>query len=161
MSGENRFVTFRIVHKPFVCMVWLVDNTCSVLYLKAGWDAFTPPWQGLRVTVLSYVCPSLCRHLIVPDRCQLIEWINGLKHWWWQAFASTGLIRVCTHGKVHLRLPYMCLNLPASSWGSAQAAAGWLLLPYLHCCWNRNVQAEIHDATRALAAGTQLLGSPA
>lgn len=53
----------------------------------------------------------------------------------------------------------MCLNLPASSWGSAYAAAGWLLLLYLHCCWDRNVQAEVHDATRALGTGTLVLGS--
>lgn len=88
-----------------------------------------------------------------------MEWTNDSKHWWWQAFVSTGPIRACTCGKVHLRLPYMCLNLPASSWGSAQAAAGWLLLPHLPCCWNRSEQAEIHDATRALATGTQLHNS--
>lgn len=34
-----------------------------------------------------------------------------------------------------------------------------VLLLYLHCCWNRNVQAGVHDATRALGAGTQVLGS--
>lgn len=55
----------------------------------------------------------------------------------------------------------MCLNLPASNRGSAQAAAGWLLLPHSHCCWNRNPGWNPWCCSMALATETQLLWSRA
>lgn len=128
VSRENRFVIFRITHKLFVCMVWLVEKLLSVVF-KSRMGCIHTSLAEPALIVWSNVCPSLSGHLIVPDRCPLMEWTNDSKHWWWQAFVSTGPIRACTCGKVHLRLA-LCVwtCLPAGGDLHRQQLAGCYFL---------------------------------